>query len=120
MARQHIVYACTQCGASTPQWRGQCPDCGAWNSLEEGVEETGGARSRMPPAPPGQPVAASSVDLAPDTRVSTNLAELDRVLGGGLVAGAVVLVGGEPGIGKSTLLLQVLGGLAGGAARACT
>ena len=118
MARQHIVYACTQCGASTPQWRGQCPDCGAWNSLEEGVEETGGARSRMPPAPPGQPVAASSVDLAPDTRVSTNLAELDRVLGGGLVAGAVVLVGGEPGIGKSTLLLQVLGGLAGGAARA--
>ena len=113
MARQRIVYACTQCGASTPQWRGQCPDCGAWNSLQEGVEETGGARSRIPAPQPGRPVAASSVDLAPETRIETTSAELDRVLGGGLVAGAVVLVGGEPGIGKSTLLLQVLGKLAG-------
>ena len=113
MARQRIVYACTQCGASTPQWRGQCPDCGAWNSLQEGVGETGGARSRTPAVRPGRPVAASSVDLAPETRIETTSAELDRVLGGGLVAGAVVLVGGEPGIGKSTLLLQVLGNLAG-------
>ena len=109
MVRQRIVYACTQCGASTRQWRGQCPDCGAWNSLEEGVEATGGARPRVPS---GRPVAASSVDLAPDTRIETKSTELDRVLGGGLVAGAVVLVGGEPGIGKSTLLLQVLGNLA--------
>ena len=109
MVKQRIVYACRQCGASTRQWRGQCPDCGAWNSLEEGVEAMVGARSRVPP---GLPVAASSVDLAPDTRVETKSAELDRVLGGGLVAGAVVLVGGEPGIGKSTLLLQILGRLA--------
>ena len=116
MAKQRIVYTCGQCGASTPQWRGQCPDCGAWNSLAESIAETGGARPRAPAAP-GRPVAASSVDLAPDTRIETNLAELDRVLGGGLVAGAVVLVGGEPGIGKSTLLLQVLAGLTAGAAR---
>ena len=117
MAKQRIVYTCGQCGASTPQWRGQCPDCGAWNSLAESIVETGGTRPRTPAAP-GRPVAASSVDLAPDTRIETNLAELDRVLGGGLVAGAVVLVGGEPGIGKSTLLLQVLAGLAAaGAAR---
>ena len=109
MARQRIVYACTQCGASTRQWHGQCPDCGAWNSLEKGVEDTGGARPRVPS---GRPVAASSVDLASDTRIETKSTELDRVLGGGLVAGAVVLVGGEPGIGKSTLLLQVLGNLA--------
>ena len=101
-----------QCGTSTRQWRGQCPECGAWNSLEEGVQETGGERSRVPPVRPGRPVPASSVDLAPDTRVETKSTELDRVLGGGLVAGAVVLVGGEPGIGKSTLLLQVLGNLA--------
>ena len=114
MAKQRIVYTCGQCGASTPQWRGQCPDCGAWNSLTESIAETGGTRTRTPAAP-GRPVAASSVDLAPDTRIETNLAELDRVLGGGLVAGAVVLVGGEPGIGKSTLLLQVLAGLAAGA-----
>ena len=113
MVKQRIIYACTQCGASTRQWRGQCPDCGAWNSFEEGVEATVGARSRAPPAPPGRPVAASSVDLASDTRIETHSTELDRVLGGGLVAGAVVLVGGEPGIGKSTLLLQVLGRLAG-------
>ena len=117
MAKQRIVYTCGQCGASTPQWRGQCPDCGAWNSLAESIAETGGARLRAPTTP-GRPVAASSVDLAPDTRIETNLAELDRVLGGGLVAGAVVLVGGEPGIGKSTLLLQVLAGLAGGAGAA--
>ena len=112
MVKQRIIYACMQCGASTRQWRGQCPECGAWNSLEEGVGETGGARSRVPPVRPGRPVPASSVDLAPDTRVETKSTELDRVLGGGLVAGAVVLVGGEPGIGKSTLLLQVLGSLA--------
>ena len=111
MARQRIVYTCGQCGASIAQWRGQCPDCGAWNSLSEGIAETGGTRPRAPAAP-GRPVVASSVDLAPDTRTGTKLSELDRVLGGGLVAGAVVLVGGEPGIGKSTLLLQVLAGLA--------
>ena len=119
MARQRIVYTCGQCGASIPQWRGQCPDCGAWNSLSESIAETGGTRPRAPAAP-GRPVVASSVDLAPDTRIETKLSELDRVLGGGLVAGAVVLVGGEPGIGKSTLLLQVLAGLAAegaGAAR---
>ena len=116
MAKQRIFYTCGQCGASTPQWRGQCPDCGAWNSLAESIAETGGTRPRAPAAP-GRPVATSSVDLAPDTRTGTDLAELDRVLGGGLVAGAVVLVGGEPGIGKSTLLLQVLAGLAGAGAR---
>ncbi len=118
MAKQRIVYTCTRCGGSTPQWRGQCPDCGAWNSLEESFEEAGGATHPRAPAAPGRPVAASNVDLAPDTRIETGLAELDRVLGGGLVAGAVVLVGGEPGIGKSTLLLQVLAGLADPAARA--
>ena len=118
MAKQRTVYTCTQCGASTRQWRGQCPDCGAWNSLGESIEEIGGARERASSAPAGRPVTASSVDLAPHTRVETNLAELNRVLGGGLVAGAVVLVGGEPGIGKSTLLLQVLAGLADGAAQA--
>ncbi|MDD9980354.1 MAG: DNA repair protein RadA [Gammaproteobacteria bacterium] len=110
MMKQRIVYVCTRCGASTRQWRGQCPDCGAWNSFEEGVENAGAARPRVPPV---RPIAVSSVDLAPDTRLETKSPELDRVLGGGLVAGAVVLVGGEPGIGKSTLLLQVLGRLAG-------
>ena len=116
MVKRRIVYACAQCGASIPQWRGQCPDCGSWNSLEERIEESGGSGPRSAPAPAGVPVVASEVDLAPDTRVGTNIAELDRVLGGGLVAGAVVLVGGEPGIGKSTLLLQVLAGLSGDAA----
>ena len=118
MTRPRIVYTCTQCGASTLQWRGQCPDCGAWNSLDETIREVGGGRSRTPSAQPETSVAASNVDLTPDTRVETTLPELDRVLGGGLVAGAVVLVGGEPGIGKSTLLLQVLAALAGKVGRA--
>ena len=118
MARQRIVYTCAQCGGNTPQWRGQCPDCGAWNSLEESLGETGGAVRPRAPAAPGRPVAASSVDLIPDARIETDLSELNRVLGGGLVAGAVVLVGGEPGIGKSTLLLQVLAGLVDGTAQA--
>ena len=106
--KQRIVYVCTRCGASTRQWRGQCPDCGVWNTLEEGVENRSASRPRVPLV---QPIAASNVDLAPDVRVETKSPELDRVLGGGLVAGAIVLVGGEPGIGKSTLLLQVLGNL---------
>ena len=118
MARRSVVYTCAQCGGSTPQWRGQCPDCGAWNSLEESIGEAGGAMRPRARPEAGRPVAASNVDLAPDTRIGTDLSELDRVLGGGLVAGAVVLVGGEPGIGKSTLLLQVLAGLADGGAAA--
>jgi DNA repair protein RadA/Sms len=98
VAKKAVVFSCSECGSQSPKWLGRCPDCNAWNSFaqEEGSrqEQTTGA----------VPITAIDADVTP--RVSTNIAALDRVLGGGLVAGAVTLVGGEPGIGKSTLLLQ--------------
>lgn len=116
MSKTKVVYSCTECGAQTPKWTGQCPDCGAWNSLTEVVAaapagpsarfatyagETGGTAVKR----------LSEVRFDQEARTATGFGELDRVLGGGLVAGSVVLIGGDPGIGKSTLLLQVLASL---------
>ena len=120
MAKKNVVYVCTDCGADSPKWQGQCPACGAWNSLSEFVVD------RTPVA--GKPAANSRSGFAgqlasvqtlaeiriEDTpRLPTGLDELDRVLGGGLVPGSAVLFGGQPGAGKSTLLLQVMCKLAG-------
>ena len=103
MARLNPVFVCGSCGGETLKWQGQCPLCGAWNSLEE----RRAPRSRAVPA-------AVAVNLSPGAaladagvRLSSGQAELDRVLGGGIVPGSVILLGGDPGIGKSTLLLQV-------------
>ena len=106
------VFSCTACSAQSPQWLGRCPECGAWNTF---VEE---APPASRPTGKGKAAAASAVrlsDIGPDEipRLPTGVADFDRVLGGGLVPGSVVLVGGEPGIGKSTLLLQVAARLAG-------
>ena len=110
-ARLTAVFACQSCGATSPKWLGRCPECGEWNSF---VEETRGPSAR--PAPIGGAAAAVSI-AAPGAedrpRLATGLGGLDRVLGGGLVPGSVILLGGEPGIGKSTLLLQAGRGLAG-------
>ncbi len=110
MAKLRIVYRCTDCGADQPKWAGRCPSCGAWNSLVEDVE---GPAELLPTfsslGPGAQAVPLPDVDLGSGTPHPTGIAELDRVLGGGLVPGSVTLVGGEPGIGKSTLLLQLLG-----------
>ena len=100
------VYACTECGATAPKWQGQCPGCGAWNTLVESLAapatsrfaSLAGTRSAVRPL--------GSIVARENPRVATGLAEFDRVLGGGLVPGGVVLLGGDPGIGKSTLLLQ--------------
>jgi DNA repair protein RadA/Sms len=94
------VFACTECGAQAAKWLGRCPDCNGWNTF---AEEDGVVALSASSAP--VPLGAIGADVVP--RISTNLPSLDRVLGGGLVAGSVALVGGEPGIGKSTLLLQV-------------
>jgi DNA repair protein RadA/Sms len=104
------VYRCSECGAVYPKWGGRCDACGEWNTLVEEVLATtartrGPARIRETPA--SIPVAIGDVALTRATRISSGLRELDYVLGGGIVDGSVVLIGGEPGIGKSTLLLQV-------------
>ncbi|MCG3188774.1 MAG: DNA repair protein RadA [Burkholderiaceae bacterium] len=108
MARDKTVYTCSACGGTNPKWLGKCPHCGEWNTLEETLAEANGAtRHRFKAMAPMQPVATlSAIEAAEIERSPTGLAELDRPLGGGIVEGGVVLIGGDPGIGKSTLLLQ--------------
>ena len=102
------VFACQACGFESSKWLGRCPECGEWNSLVEERQEAAPARGRSPgPALGGRPQPYDMVDAADAARVPTGLAEFDRVLGGGIVPGSMVLIGGEPGIGKSTLLTQV-------------
>ena len=104
------VYTCRECGGNSAKWLGKCPHCGAWNSLDETVAEVAGpAKNRFQSLAKSLPVATlSEIDAAEVARTPTGQEELDRVLGGGIVEGAVVLIGGDPGIGKSTLLLQAL------------
>jgi DNA repair protein RadA/Sms len=114
--RARTTFFCTQCGNETARWQGQCPACGAWNSLSEEIRA---ARSRDAKARPGGPHTPASptrlADVAPGSaeRWSTGTRELDFVLGGGVVPGSLILLGGEPGIGKSTMLLQVASRLEG-------
>ena len=122
MAKRRTVHACQACGAQHPRWHGRCPDCGQWDSL---VEETvaparsqGGGRGAeglaalVPASEDGKPRRLAEIDTDASPRLGSGEGELDRVLGGGFVPGSVVLLGGDPGIGKSTLALQVAGGLA--------
>jgi DNA repair protein RadA/Sms len=120
MAKVKRIYRCRDCGAQTPQWAGRCSDCGAWNSLEEEVQAAASASSQAviqrhtgyagEQKSEVQPLAEIKSEKA--VRWTTGLPELDRVLGGGLVTGSVVLIGGDPGIGKSTLLLQAMAQMA--------
>ena len=102
------IYTCRECGGANPKWLGKCPHCGAWNTLEEGLAEPSAARAnRFQALARSQGVATlADIEAAEVERDPTGQDELDRVLGGGIVAGGVVLIGGDPGIGKSTLLLQ--------------
>ena len=104
-----MVFFCQECGYESSKWLGQCPGCKAWNSfVEEPVKVTAkGKRVTMGVREDSKPIALSEIDLKEEDRLTTDIAELDRVLGGGIVAGSLTLVGGDPGIGKSTLLLQV-------------
>jgi len=109
MAKARTIYACQGCGFQSPRWLGRCPDCGAWNSLvEEVVSPKPGPSAARGGARDTVAQLLQAVDSAPLERLSSGMSELDRVLGGGLVPGAVVLLGGDPGIGKSTLVLQAL------------
>ena len=110
MARARSQYVCTECGGASPKWLGQCPACNAWNTLQETVaEDRSAARNRFASLAPTQAVQVLG-EIATESlaRMPSGIEEFDRVLGGGLVEGAVVLIGGDPGIGKSTLLLQAL------------
>jgi len=108
MAKAKTQYTCTECGAVEPKWQGQCPSCHAWNTLVETVPETVTQSRFASLAPTAQLQKLADVEAQDVSRQATGIAEFDRVLGGGLVAGGVVLIGGDPGIGKSTLLLQTV------------
>ena len=111
MGKTKTIFYCTSCGNETPKWQGQCSACGAWNTIEEHIEKAAGK------ARPSNNISRREpqklIDISSDTeiRFSTGIAELDRVLGGGAVEGSLVLIGGAPGIGKSTLLLQICNSL---------
>ena len=114
MARLRTAFVCQQCGYQSTKWRGRCPDCGQWNSLVEELEESSGSSSHaasrwiVPPASGSEPLSLTAIAGSVEDRFKTCIGEFDRVLGGGIVPGSLVLIGGDPGIGKSTLLLQAL------------
>ena len=117
MAKSRTLYTCSACGAESSQWAGQCNDCGGWNTLSEVVVMPKAVAARFSGYSGEAPQTVqrlSAVKTDQQLRTSVGMQELDRVLGGGLVTGSVVLIGGDPGIGKSTLLLQVLSALSGG------
>src|SRR5262245_59934051 len=109
MASAKAVFVCSECGGQSTKWQGQCPHCNAWNALTETVIERAAQRHRYAGiAKPAALTSLARIAAKEAPRMPTGVSELDRALGRGLVAGQVVLIGGDPGIGKSTLLLQAL------------
>jgi DNA repair protein RadA/Sms len=111
LAKQKTFFSCQQCGFQSPKWLGKCPDCRQWNSLVEESPAATAADGRGP-ASPGRPQRLHEVDGSEEDRLKCGIGEFDRTLGGGVVPGSLILVGGDPGIGKSTLLLQAIDRLA--------
>ncbi|MFO7874859.1 MAG: DNA repair protein RadA [Bacteroidales bacterium] len=111
MAKTKTVYVCSSCGAQSPKWMGRCTSCGEWNTYVEEIlqrdKSQGGARNTTLATEPSKPRLIHEVDASAGQRIHSGSPEMDRVLGGGIVPGALMLVGGEPGIGKSTLMLQI-------------
>jgi len=116
MAKQKTKFICQSCGYESPKWMGKCPGCGAWNTMsEEVLKKTTGRRiafAHSEPSVVSKPSSINTIETSQEPRIQTSLKELNRVLGGGIVKGSLVLIGGDPGIGKSTLLLQVSSQLA--------
>ena len=113
MAKTKTVFYCTACGNESPKWTGQCSACGAWNTMQEHQERPSpvGRGKTAPVGVSRNPQKLTEVNTGDEVRFSTGMGELDRVLGGGAVEGSLILVGGAPGIGKSTLLLQICNSL---------
>lgn len=112
MAKLKTTYVCQACGGVHHRWEGKCPDCGDWNTIVEEMQAEAGTHQRPTLSNDGQPIPITDKASEPPQRQETGLAEFDRVLGGGIVPGSLVLVGGDPGIGKSTLMLQLANYLA--------
>ena len=112
MKQQKPVYICSACGSISPKWLGKCPDCEAWNTMEESLPVRTSEEKKVSISSALPPMKFEDIETEKEIRTYTNIAELDRVLGGGIVNGSVVLLSGEPGIGKSTLLLQICAALA--------
>ena len=112
MPKLKTLYVCQQCAHQSIKWVGRCPGCNEWNTLVEEAQEASPFSSGPASAEFSAPTRLSEVSLDDTVRVGTGLGEFDRVLGGGIVPGSVTLLGGEPGIGKSTLLLSIAGALA--------
>ena len=110
-SKVNTVFFCTECGYESSKWMGQCPACKAWNTFAEETIQKGSGKSggyaRQESLNKSNPVSISQIEMGEDERIKTRIDEFDRVLGGGIVGGSLVLIGGDPGIGKSTLLLQV-------------
>lgn len=109
--KKKIIYECSQCGAKTPRWAGRCSNCGSWNTLIETIEESQSTSKKERVSNSSAPQRLSEIETKSDHRIKTDIGEFDRVLGGGIMPGSLILVGGDPGIGKSTLLLQTCGKL---------
>src|SRR5215207_2360748 len=112
MAKTRTQYVCRECGAKTPRWMGRCPECEGWNTLDERVERASAASSSVArtifaPGTTTRPVRLHEIDASDFDRLPVGMQEFSRVLGGGIVRGSLVLIGGDPGVGKSTLLVQV-------------
>ncbi|MDP2657267.1 MAG: DNA repair protein RadA, partial [Candidatus Deferrimicrobium sp.] len=115
MAKVKVEFACTACGTCSPKWVGKCPGCGEWNTLVEEIASSSSSprqRAGMPDFPASRPVRLTEVAETASLRTSCGIAEFDRVMGGGVVPASATLLGGDPGIGKSTILLQAARGLA--------
>ncbi|MDP2655973.1 MAG: DNA repair protein RadA [bacterium] len=105
MSKPTLLFECSTCGAQTPKWAGRCFECGGWGTLGQTVSD--GTPANLPPVPSANAVPFSEIESSDIPRIPTHISELDQVLGGGIVPGSLILIGGEPGIGKSTLLLQI-------------
>ena len=114
MSKTKSVFACQTCGHHTTKWLGRCPECGGWNTFAEELQASPRPARQQGIASPQLPLPLTEIARSGEERLLTGIGELDRVLGGGLVRGSLVLIGGDPGIGKSTLLLQATAGLSRG------
>ena len=115
MAKTKTKFICQDCGYESPKWMGKCPGCNAWNSMTEEIEKKASRRGGFTTSDSSivrRPEPITSIESRKEPRIRTEMKELNRVLGGGIVQGSLVLIGGDPGIGKSTLLLQVCAQLA--------